>query len=258
MDRALRAAGFAMAVLALAALHPAGAVDGPIAPCSAGAADMLPAYGPVGGAPRVAWWRDIVVPEGAGCLGAIRGHMELVVALAGRFHGARTLEDMARRLGAISRTAGLRYWSVTDGDWRTLLTEAFALSAPDVERRRADFSVAELLGGRALYTAQRDTRSTGLNVYQLRARRVGARRLVLESENLSPIRLIVFELFEPGALRVIHYLDRIEPGLWGYYTVTAVRSGALESDPRSMINRSAAYFRFLAGVPSDRDPPLAP
>lgn len=247
-----------MAVLWLTVLRPAGAVDGPIAPCAAGAEDMRPAYGPVDGAPRVAWWRDVVVPEGAGCLGAIRGRMELVVALAGRFHDARTLEEMAQRVAAISQTAGLRYWSVTDGDWRTLLTEAFALSGPHIAQRRADFSVDELLGGGALYTAQHDTRSTGLNVYRLRARRVGATRLVFESENLTPIRLFVFELFEPGALRVIHFLDRIEPGLWGYYTVTAVRGGALESDPRSMINRSAAYFRFLAGVPSDRDPPLAP
>lgn len=246
-----------MAVLALVLLHPASAADGPIAPCVAGAADMRPAYGPVDGAPNLAWWRDIVIPEG-GCLGEIRGHMELVVALAGRFHDPRTLEDMARRMGAISQTVGLRYWSVTDADWRTLLSEAFALSAPDVAQRRADFSAAELLSGRSLYTAQRDTRSTDLNVYQLRARRVDPHRLVLESRNRTPIRFLVFELFEPGTLQVIHILDRLGPNLWAYYTLSAVRRGTLESDPRSMINRSAAYYRFLRGVPADRDPPLAP
>jgi hypothetical protein len=258
MARAAYAAGLAMSVLALVLLHPASAADGPIAPCAAGATDMRPAYGPVDGPPRVAWWRDIVVPEGSGCLGEIRGRMELVVTLAGRFHAPHSLEDIARRMGAISRTAGLRYWSVTDGAWRTLLSAAFALAGPDVERRRADFSVAELLSGRALFTAQRDTRSTDLNVYQLRARRVGAGRLVMESNNLTPIRFLVFELYAPGALRVIHFLDRLGPGLWGYYAVSAVRGGALESDPRSMINRSAAYYRFLRGIPGDRDPPLAP
>jgi hypothetical protein len=248
-----------MAVLALASLCPVRAAPaGPVAPCAAAAADPRPAYGPVDGAPNVAWWRDLDVPDTGGCLGEIRGHMELVVALAGRFHAAATLDDMARRMGAVSQTPGLRYWSVTDGDWRTLLTEAFALSEPDGERRRADFSAMEMLSGRALYTAQRDTRSTGLNLYQLRARRVGTRRLIVESRNLTPIRLLVFELFAPGALRVIHILDRLEPDLWRYYAITAVRSGALESDPRSMINRSAAFYRFLRGVPSDRDPPLAP
>jgi Family of unknown function (DUF6675) len=258
MGRAAQAAGFAMAVLALASLRPAlAAPTGPLAPCPA-AADPRPAYGPVDGVPNVAWWRDLEVPDTGGCLGEMRGHMELVVALAGRFHAAGTLEDMARRMGAVSQTPGLRYWSVNDGAWRTLLTEAFALSEPDGERRRADFSAAEMLRGRALYTAQRDTRSTGLNVYQLRARRVGARRLIVESRNLTPIRLLVFELFEPGALRVIHILDRLEPDLWRYYAITAVRSGALESDPRSMINRSAAFYRFLRSVPGDRDPPLAP
>jgi len=249
-----------MAVLALLLLRPASAADGPIPPCAtgpAGATDMRPAYGPIDGAPNVAWWRDIVIPEG-GCLGEIHGRMELVVALAGRFHDPRSLEDLARRMGAISQTVGLRYWSVTDGDWRTLLTEAFALSAPDIAQRRADFSAAELLSGHSLYTAQRDTRSTDLNVYQLRARRSGEHRLVLESRNRTPIRFLVFELFEPGTLHVIHILDRLGPDLWAYYTVSAVRHGTLESDPRSMINRSAAYYRFLRGVPADRDPPLAP
>ena len=220
--------------------------------------DSAPAYGAIDGPPRVAWWRDVVVPEGTGCLGEIHGRLELVVALAGRFHDPRSLEDMAQRMGAISQTTGLRYWSVTDGAWRTLLSAAFALAGPDAEQRRADFSIAELLGGRTLFTAQGDTRSTGLNVYQLRAKRVGPGRLVMESSNLTPIRFLVFELYEPGALHVVHFLDRLGPGLWGYYAVSAVRGGLLESDPRSMINRSAAYYRFLRGVPADRDPPLAP
>jgi len=257
MPRPILARAGALAALALL-LAGSGLAARPAPPCHALQAQAFPAYGPVDGPPAVAVWRDIDLKDGVGCLGALRGRMELVVALAGRFRGLQTIEAMARRVGAVSQTRGLRYWSVTDDDWRTLLSEAFALSAPDVERRRPDFSAEALLSGRMLYTAQRDTRSTDLNLYRLTGRRVGARRMVIESTNLSPIRFLFVELFEPEALRAIHVLDQLEPGLWGYYAISAVRSGTFESDEKSFINRAAAYYRFLARVPAERDPPLAP
>ena len=250
------AVGWAVSALALL---PAGAsvAQGPVAPCATPRENTVPAYGPIDGPPAFASWRNADLGAGDGCPEAMRGRMALVIALAGRFRDDRSLEDMARHVGAISRTAGLRYWSASDGAWRVLLTEATALSAPDVERRRPDFSADELLSGRVLYTAQRDTRSTDLNVYRLLGRRSGAQRLVIESSNLGPIRFFIVQLFEPGALQVVHILDRLEPGVWGYYGLTAVRGGTFDSDARSFINRAAAYYRYLAGVPADRDPPLA-
>jgi len=251
------AAAAACAALAFL-LSGTAAAGGPAAPCASVEAQQVPSYGPIDGPPAVSIWHDVALGEGWGCLDAFRGRMALVVTLAGRFRAPGTLEDMAQRVGAISRTEGLRYWSVTDGAWRTLLSEAFALEGPDLERRRPDFSATELLSGRALYTAQRDTRSTDLNLYRLLGRRVDARRLIVESKNLSPIRFLVFELFAPGALQAVHSLQQLEPGVWGYYGVSAVRGGAFDSEAKSFVNRAAAYYRYLAGVPSDRDPPLAP
>jgi len=229
----------------------------PVAPCPGTVEQTFPAYGPLDEAPKVAIWRHIDLSRAAACLGGLRERMEVVVALAGRFRSSLSVEEMARRVGAISKTEGLRYWSVTDGDWRALLSEAFALEGPDLERRRADFSAAELLSGRVLYTAQRDTRSTDLNLYRLVGRRVDARRLVVESKNLSPIRFLIFELFAPGALQAAHRLEQLAPGVWGYYGVTAVRGGALDNETKSFVNRAAAYYRYLAGVPAEREPPLA-
>ncbi len=236
----------------------AAAQANPVPPCDSAGAEVHPAYGPVNGAPAVAAWRDADLSRAPACLGALRERMAVVVALAGRFGSPLSVEDMARRIGAISKTKGLRYWSVTDQDWRTLLDEAFALSGPDPERRRSDFVAEEVLSGRTLYTTQRDTRSTGLNQYRLVCRRIGKNRLVIESENASALRFLLFTLYAPEAMRVIHFLDRVEPGIWAVYTLSAVRSGTLEQDPRALINRAAAYHRFLAGVPADRDPPLAP
>jgi len=239
-------------------LQASAAAGGPVAPCSRAALQEIPSYGPLDGPPAVAVWRDVTLDGDRGCPDGLRGPMALVVALAGRFRAPGTLEDMAQRAGAISQTAGLRYWSVTDGAWRTLLSEAFALEGPDLERRRPDFSATELLSGRALYTAQRDTRSTDLNLYRLLGRRVDARRLIVESKNLSPIRFLIFELFAPGALQAAHRLEQLAPGVWGYYGVSAVRGGAFDSEAKSFVNRAAAYYRYLAGVPGDREPPLAP
>lgn len=230
----------------------------PVPPCGASAATLYPAYGPLDGPPAVASWRDIDLSGAPPCLGALRDRMAVVVALAGRYRAALSVDEMARRVGAISKTEGLRYWSVTDQDWRTLLDEAYAAGGAEAALRREDFAAEELLRGEPLYTLQRDTRTTGLNRYRLVVRRVGRNRLIVESANVSPLKFLFVELYAPGALRVAHILDRVTAGVWAVYTLSAVRSATFEQDPRALVNRAAAYQRFLAGVPGDRDPPLAP
>lgn len=217
-----------------------------------------PAYGAVGAPPTVAFWRDIELKGDAACLGAARGRMQLVVALAGRFRSEESLTDMAARIGAVSATTGLRYWSSTEKRWRELISRSFALRTRDPKSARADFTAAEVLSGRTLYIAQNDTRSTGINVYSFRAWRVGKRRLVVEIVNLAPIRLFVLTMFERRALRTVHVLTREDDTVWAYYGVTAVVRGAGGGREASFINRAGAFYRLLAGIPDDREPPLSP
>ena len=123
----------------------------------------------------------------------------LAIALAGRFAHAGSSDQIAARLGAISQTNGLPYWSVTDGEWRTLVSDAFALdsSVSDAARpsaarpnaARTDFTGQEMLSGQTLFFAQNDTRSWGLNLYSIRSIEASADRLVFESDNISPIKL---------------------------------------------------------------------
>jgi len=230
----------------------------PVPPCGASGAQVHPSYSAPDGAPAVASWRNLDLSVTPACLGELRAPMEVAVALAGRFRSPLSVEGMARRVGAISQTEGLRYWSVTDEGWRTLLSEAYAVRGAESNARREDFSAAEVLSGAALYTLQRDTRTTGLNRYRLIGRRVGANRVIVESANVTPLRFLFVELYAPRALRVIHILDRLSSDVWAIYTVSAVQSGTLEQDPRAVVNRAAAYHHFLAGVPADRIPPLAP
>jgi len=66
----------------------------------------------------------------------------VLVALAGRFSYRGSVDGLLARFGAISALAGIQYWSVTEGGWRTLITHAAALDGPDATRPRADFTLA--------------------------------------------------------------------------------------------------------------------
>lgn len=244
----------------VAALVAAGspAAGQPIAPCLPDQAAIVPPYGDKGHAPTVQIWRDIDLADRNACPGTTSGRMALVVALAARFDGTRSLEDIAARIGAISATEGLRYWSVTDGRWRTLVSESFAIDDPDTRRRRPDFTAREILSGSPFFFVQNDTRSTGRNVYRLSAISVGRDRLVVEIVNLTPIRFTLVTLYEAQALRSLHFFDRQANGDWGYYGISAVRAGAVDGLEKSFVNRAAAFYRFLVGEPPDGAPPLAP
>ena len=83
----------------------------------------------------------------------------------------------------------------------------------------------------------------------------------LDPENLTPIRVACVTIFEPGALQVATVLQRAARDAWDLYEIT--RAGAASSSfvagyGSSYLNRLDAMRRHLAGLPTDRDPPVAP
>lgn len=254
MPASLASAIFSLAFLLLGA--PLASAQ-PVPPCPDSMADITPAYGNIGAAPEIQVWHDIELKDPAGCLGALAGRSAQVIALAGRFDGGFSRDDIVRRIGDVSATRGLRYWSTTDQRWRTLVTEAYALEDPVSGVRRPDFTVSEILSGRRLYFMQNDSRSTGPNTYSLAVQEVGANRLVVTMANVSAIRFTFVTLFEPHALVSMHFFDRTEEGAWRYYGISATRSGIGAGSTNSFVNRAAAYYRFLIGVAADSEPPLA-
>lgn len=255
-----------LACLLLALLPPAVSAETgspgapPQPPCAAGA-EPWPAYAPPDAPPAVMTWTDIRLAGKPDCLGAVAGRTNVVAVLAGSFRhpaGADgTLDALAARFGAVSETAGELYWSTTDGRWRRLIDEAFALERPDTDARRGDFTAAELRRGEPLYFAQDDTRSTGTNLYRMTALHSGPDRLVVEIVNESTISFLLVPLFDSGGLVTLHVVEDLGGGLWGYYGLTAVREGSVEDHEKSLINRAAAFYRFLRGLPGDAAPPLA-
>jgi hypothetical protein len=77
----------------------------------------------------------------------------VLVALAARFSYGGSSDALLAHFGAISTLKGLRYWSVTEGGRRTLITSATA----------------------ELYFAQGDNRAAGDVVYRMRVGEVARR-----------------------------------------------------------------------------------
>ena len=185
---------------------------------------------------------------------------EMVVAVAGSFRHDGGIDGLLTRIGAISTKKGVRYWSTTDGKWQPLLTDAFALSGPDASMRRADFSAAQVAAGQTLYHAQNDNRTAGDCVFRERVLVVEPERVMIESENVSPLRKLMLTLFEPGEMQSVYFIEKRAPGVWGFYVLTRLRMASSllpAGSDASYINRSVALFRHIGGIPTDQDPPVA-
>jgi hypothetical protein len=165
------------------------------------------------------------------------------------------------RFGAVSALPTIRYWSVSDKKWEDLITRASALAGPDPRQHRPDFAPAEMIGGADLFFAQDDNRSTGDVVYRLRVREFAPDRLVVATENISPVRYLLLSLAGAGDLQAVYFLQRLAGEEWGYYSLVRTGAGAsalAAGHAASYVNRAVAFFRHLAGLPAAQDPPAAP
>ncbi|WP_157736317.1 DUF6675 family protein [Granulosicoccus antarcticus] len=231
------------------------AASTPVCPSSVDA--PYPSLGELGNSPSVASWVDLsVLPKN--CHVELQAPAALTIALAGRFTETGSIDDIAIRLGAISTTKGLPYWSVTDEDWRELVTDAFAVVSPDTNSARSDFTAQEMLSGQTLYFSQNDSRSWGSNVYSIKAIDSSPDKLVLQSNNISSIRLGPVTLFKPDEVRSVLFINRIDDTTWSYFSLAVITHSSLAARKKSLVNRQAAFYRLLIGQAPDQNPPLAP
>ena len=234
------------AVAALLAASVSRAAAGPQPPCDGAA--PLPPYAAAGDAPGLrSWTGEAAKWTPPACLGWPAGSYRMLVAIAGRFGHEGDGAALLERFGAVSRRAGLRYWSVTDQDWRVLITHAAALAAPGGPRR-ADFTAAEMTEGAELFYEERDNRSSGAVVYRMRVREAGGERIFIETENLTAVRALLFTLFPPGSLRTAYFAERLSRGLWGLYGLSSTgeeASALAAGSEASYANRATALYRHF-------------
>ena len=231
------------------------AEDGPRPPCGS---PPNPSHAALNEQPNVRVWSSkqgvVIAPK---CGGIPDGEFRTVIALSGTFQFEGDTDKLLERLGSVSAMQGVRYWSVTDGNWRVLITQSAAAADPKAAQRRADFSAEEMKRGQNLYYVQHDSRSTGEVVYRMRTLEATQDRLVVDIENVSAVRSYILTVFKPGELRTVHYLNRTSSGGWRYYALTLIRSSQSDSHMPSLVNRAAALYRFVAGQRTDQEPPLA-
>jgi hypothetical protein len=262
-------------VLALILLSPnqPAAVDGPEPPCSE--APLFPPYAEIDAAPNVGAWSgdDLGLKSDwrpPPCTGWTSSDSDMLVALAARFHYDGGVDGLLARFGAISELTDVSYWSVSKTRWRDLVEEAYAVTGvagedDDGSKPRGDFSAAELRAAREVYLYQDDTGPAGGAIYRMRLLEFEPTRLVVTFENVSAVKMLFVTVFAPGALQSVYFLDLLSPdeGIWGYYsltrgTVAELGDLLMEHQTASYLNRAAAVYRHIAGIPTDQEPPVAP
>jgi len=197
--------------------------------------------------------------EPPACTGwAATGFTTLVTTVA-RFRHASEAEGLLRHIGAISKLAGMRYWSTTHKQWQTLILEAYALTDLQHGQRREDFTPDEMKKGQVLYFEQVDNLS-GKAIYRMHIAEVSADRLVFDVENISTMSHLFIPIFHPGEMQSIYFLDRESDNVWRYYSIVRTGKNAnrlIAGNESSSVNRAAAFYRYLAGMPTDQEPPAA-
>jgi hypothetical protein len=193
------------------------------------------------------------------CTGwAAAGFTTLVTTVA-RFRHTSQAEGLLRHIGAISKLAGMRYWSTTHKQWQTLIVDAYALTDLQSGQRRNDFTPEEMKEGKVLYFEQADNLS-GKAIYRMRIAEASTDRLVFDVENVSTIRHLLVPVLHPGDMQSIYFLDRESESVWRFYSI--VRTGRnvtrlIAGNESSAVNRSVAFYRQLVGIPTAQEPPTA-
>jgi hypothetical protein len=235
--------------------------DRPVSPPCEG--DMTqPPYAPVGAPPNVTIWegtRRSASPALSSCLDWPSAQSRKLVAVAATFQAADGSETLISRFGDVSSLKLVRYWSTTEQAWRPLLLAATAVTSKTGDQPRANFTSTELESGQDVYLSQRDGRVASDVIYRMRLRVHEPDRLVIETENVTPMRWFTLTLFKPGDLRATYFLEHRSAGTWSYYALTTIASGNwfAAGHDKSYINRVVAMYRYLAGIPTDLEPPPA-
>jgi hypothetical protein len=235
----------------------------PVPPC---AGTPSPGYPELGEPPLIRVWRDGEARgwKAADCTGFGPLDANSVIATAGRFRLAGGMDVIAERVGRISALTNIKYFSVREEGWQPLFNAAFALTDGPINKpaqaRRPDFTPNDLVPGRPLRFWQEENSLLSPVAYRLTVRERSAERLVYTIINEGAMKALFLRAIEPGEMRQLYIIERESEDVWRYYSLVDARTktGPFTLSARSYINRAAAYYRYIAGIPTDQEPPAAP
>ena len=225
--------------------------------CSVGEAIGYPETGKP---PLIASWDTNDADKGGisgECLRALPGSFKLTVAASGRINIKGGPDAVLNRFGAISTMIGIKYWSLTDRAWKTLIVDAAALDGPKGHRRR-DFKAEELRAG-DVYFSQQDNRTPGAVTYRMHLK-ANAGQIVITVTNVTSVKFHMVPLFRPGDLQSVYVLRKVSPNEWTYLNISGTKKslGFLGGDEEgSFRNRVSAFYRHFARFPMEQNHHLA-
>ena len=216
------------------------------------------------GLPDVAVWFDepartkAVLPDG---LDWPIDKLTAVAETNGRFADPGGWNTVLRRIGAVSQQQQIRYWSQSRNRWRDLFADAAALSGPDPEMVRDDFTPDDLQPGRVLYLKQRPNGASQDAVLRLSIVERSPERLVINFENDDGAPFPVLLTVQASLTRLALVIEREPDGAFRYQSVMGadLNPGRLLRDTasKSLIHRAVAMYRYVAGIPTDQEPPAS-
>ena len=77
---------------------------------------------------------------------------------------------------------------------------------------------------------------------------------------IAEIKKMMVTLYSPGDLQTLYVIERRAPGQWNFYSLTRTRMASSlmpTGGDASYINRAVAFYRLVAGIPTDQEPPAA-
>ena len=219
-----------------------------------------PAYAHPGGAPAIASWTesDNAAWQASPCLRWTADRTRLVTALSASLH-ADSLDELLARYGALSRYRSIRFWSIMHQAWENFVTAAGFTDGPDARFTYPDLVPDDFQTGKEFYYYEIDR--AGRTLHQMTVRHRSDSKAEITTENLTAVRFGIFTIFEPHALKTATFIERQATGEWGYYQTIGVGQGSDFIAVRSTspyINRLIAFYRYMAGIPTDSLPPVAP
>jgi hypothetical protein len=242
----------ALFLLTLGCARPGWAAEPPTLPC--GDPAFLPAP-PVGAPPAIAAWsgNDLGSKwQPPVCTGWQAGPARWIIAVSGRFRGPATTEEILARIGGVSQLKSVRYWSVTGKHWKDLLSSAHAATGVN-GKPRADFSATEIRSGQDFHVVLNDGA-----VYRGRVTQATSDRIAFAIENVTTVKYLLMPLFHPGDIKLFCIIQRQPGGTWSYHSLVRIDADAVSvgaTEAGSYVNRVVAYYRHIAGIPTDQEPP---
>ena len=242
---------FLILLLTVAISSAAWANDMPAPPC---AGPPTPDYPTTPDKPAIDVWLDqheLENWDAPACLGWEDRSASVLIAVAGRFELDGTSDELLKSLGAASQYMSISYWSWSRQRWRNLFERSVALSAPERSAERQDFKADELQKGDQVFILQDESGPVGEVIQRLSIIDRTDDRIEIGVTNVTPARIAIVTLFEPGGSDMRLWLERQSRDQWTYYSLTRLSGSTMLARPaleRSYANRAAAMFRYLTGA----------